>query len=775
MLIQGQDKKKMMGMASSIAISSVIAIFCAGTPALAEDKNRTNVIDTLVVTAQKREQNLNEVPLSVRAFSADEIQKTGISKVEDIAVLTPGLSTISFLRPTELDLRIRGIGALGGDQNTYGIYIDGFEVSAMSTAIVAQELVDIERLEVLRGPQGTTFGRNVVAGAINITTKEPDDVFSGFLEGEVARFGTYEVRGGLSVPFTPDIGARISAYYQSTDGHLNNIGAAGGRNDREVWGGRVSLYANPLEQLSFRGSISYQDFHQGLFDVIPDGVLTGNAVLLQGIIDSGFNPFFSPGTLPAGPDVFFPNQNDTVVYNTPSSFDFEGFVATGRADYDFGSSSLVVVAGYIDTKQVRVEDFDLSQLDNIVRNADSDGSFFSVETRLQSNGDEKVDWVVGGYYSNGEENNFRNFVSGDDFEASTFVPGALVNLPFNTSFLPNNSVILSNDESTKRESFAFFGELDYELTSRMNISAGLRYSNDTSEQTDVDVIDLRDNTFAAPFVPGCLTIQCPVAIPDAQEETSSDKLTWRTALMYELTSDVNVYGSISTGYRAGGLQLRNPARPDFGPEDIINYEIGAKAFLFDSRAWVNIAAFYMDYSDIQVLTESVLTSVQFTDNAGGAESRGVEIDFSAQPIPALQISGGLAYLDTEITQFVDFNGVDKSGLRLPGAPEWTGHLAIDYQHHIYKNIDGFIRGTYIYNGEQFLQLSDVETTTNKKYERFDLRFGLEQEGSWRFEAYIENLFDTIYTTGINDNSFSAAGRRVISPPQRYGARMRVSF
>ena len=733
-------KKAAAGLLAATSISSVAAA-----------QTESEGIDTITVTAQKREQSLQEVPISITVLDGDFINDSALRDFEDYALFVPGVSFDQSARASS-DVRIRGIGLLGGSQNTYGLYLDGFELTGGTGLSTTTQLIDVGRLEVLRGPQGTAFGRNVVAGAINITSAEPStDGVSGRVEAGVENFGGIDTRGVINLPLTETTAARISGYIQHTDGHIENIGPAGGSNDSDEYGVRLALQSEPTSKLRLRGSASWEKREQGLSNFVTDGVLRGNAIgiaaALPTLTQIGLLP---PDILPLQPEgTFFPDRNDTVSLDTPSFTEIENLIAIARADYDFGPASLIWVNGYIRTAVDSQGDTDASPLNLAIDRVNSKTEFYSSELRLQSNGDNRLDWVVGLYASRDRfEGLGAQLIGGDD---AALLTGGLIadNVPFDSDF-----------SISSRDSLAAFADLDFELTDRLTVLLGGRYNYDSLESEVTDRITLfgpRDD------------------IP--RTTTDDDAVTWRASLVYQLSDDINSYATVSTGYRAGGLQLGNLNRRSFGTETMTNYEVGVKAFLFDRRASINVAGFLMEWEDVQIAVTDFATLTRFTDNAGAAEALGFEVDAQINPIDGLNLFVGAAFVDTELTDVSGDPNDPRSGSPLPLAPKWTVSATADYQRSISGNLEGFIRASYLYNGEMFddLLTQGEESLFYPAYSRIDLRAGIQYADDWRLEGFVENIENDIYAAGQDVVAISLTGSAIVTQPRRYGMRFIKEF
>ena len=293
-----QSRQMVLGSASLIVIGALLV----GTPAMAQTTDDEG-LTTITVTAQKREESLQDVPISATVFSADDLLKGGIEGLEDYAALTPSLTIDSGRNEANAEVNIRGVGSnVGGTQNLYGIYLDGVELTAASSFTVGMALLDVERVEVLRGPQGTAFGRNVMAGAINLTSTLPTYEFGGSAEIKAESFQTLTMRNTLNVPLADDVAAvRLSARYSRGNGHVINEGS-GGQKDNETYLLRGSLRFEPASNVRIKALICYNKGSYGLSNDIPTGNVIGTARAIRNAVNAGAGgTALPPGSLPAGP------------------------------------------------------------------------------------------------------------------------------------------------------------------------------------------------------------------------------------------------------------------------------------------------------------------------------------------------------------------------------------------------------------------------------------------------------------------------------------------
>lgn len=757
--------------------ASLISLMVAGANATVAQDSQDDffTLEEIIVTAQKREESLQDAPISITAFSRKDMLEAGIDEISDYTYLTPSMSIDEGHNKSDVDIVIRGIAQLGGSQNLMGMYLDGFELTAASNRLLGMALLDIERVEVLRGPQGTTFGRNVVSGALNITSATPKHEFEGESRIEYGRFGELATQHIVNIPLAENVAAvRLAGEYTQGDGYLTNLGSSGDSNDFKTLTLRGTLLFEPNDRLRAKVTMAYSDQDFGAEGRVPDGRLVGAITDLKQLIDAGLG-LLPPGTFPVSPNgEFFPDQNRFISTDTPTFQKLENFVAIANVSYDFadGDISWVNVLGYVQNDLDRQFDTDRTDFNVNWEEASFSSDFYSFETRLQSNGAGKLNWVGGLYYSKSTNDSDVSVISGDDMERLTYLHPLFTGLPFGVSLLPNNTRIRGSVSNGYIKSWAGFGEITYDITEKLRVAGGVRYSEDEIDAGRTNGVTFAPNAFGLfDVIP-----LADIPIDDPFYGDTFDKLTWRLNAQYDVSEDVNVYASVSTGYRAGGLQLGSINNPSFGPESITSYEVGLKALSFDGRLRTNIAIFQMDWTNMQINTIDRNTNESFTDNAGKARIKGVEFDVAARVTENWLITGGLSYIDSVVQDFVDSTGLDRSGIDMPDTPKFSSSLAVQYTHPITDTMDMFVRATHIHTGERLESLIDGNATLQyiDKFDRVDLRAGVETEG-WRLEGYVENLFDKVYATGVATAGFSGAGSIVSSPPQRYGVRLSVFY
>ena len=821
----------------------------------AESADSGSLKDVLVVTAQRREQNLQEVPQSLTVFSAEQLELSRIETTDDILLRTPNVSFETQGSVLTLDLGIRGVTNIGGAINSNAVYVDEFNITPLDiSATLSPELLDVERVEVLRGPQGTLFGRNVSGGAINITTKKPGDAFEASVTGEYANFGSYLVRGSVNVPLGDKLATRVSGYYRERDGFIDDLDPAGGftKNDFENWGGRAAVRFEPTDRWTMDASVSYRDYQQGFDDAISTGEVSPDYVALASLgsdatvfdlfdVDAQVRALESLSLIPPGTAAafeggapiapvdaifalddgqgFFPENDDTISIDSPHFRENELIIVNAASEYDFGAFSLIGNFGYINSDTNSSFDEDATSLPVSTLVSRSELESWSAEVRLRSNGDNRLDWSFGLLYAQdsvdgGRENeallfglvqSFLPFINRSPlalsfpelFPGGVIIPetdniaeiGDAVGLPPDDpglALLGLNISLINEATIDELDSFGVFGDVSYEVNDRLELSFGLRYS--------------RDELFSSLNAPGGFNpfvedgFLPPVQI---EGETTTNSISPRFTAVFNATDDINLYAQLSRGVKPGGVNLSAIQAAEafslelpvaFEQESLWNYEAGVKGGLLNDNIVFSFAAFYIDWTDVQIdsfVLTPTLTPVFLTQNVPSAESYGVELEFTANtPIEGLTLLGGFGFNETEIGKFdtaVDQLGASQSvtGNALPLAPRWTGNIGADYrtpvlfQQDTVGDVQGLLQMEYLYRGSQFTFITDqaVGFPGNEigDYDSLNLRGGFTSD-RLDLVAFVENLTNDTYISGFRVGSFANGVQAAINP-RTFGVRL----
>ena len=601
-------------------------------------------LETIVVTARKRTENLQDVSASISALSQQELERRFDSDVRDFASASPNV----VIDDTQQGpggvaaLTIRGIGVADVEKSidpAVGVVLDEIYLGTSSGNLI--KAIDIDRVEVLRGPQGTLFGRNAIGGVINLARSRPTDYFTGKVRATYANYDTKELEGLVSFPLTDWAAMKVTGAYRESDGYIYNafLDQDAQRSDFTAIGVQLLLTPTPNLEilLSFDDQNTRQDPPQ-LMNLAKDSdlfcaVYDQCAVrAFQGVPQSG-DRYVSLGDGPLGKNAFF-DMN----------------LGIAKATYDLGNDMEVnYIFGRMETDEGITQDFDGTPLTLYHTDRPAVYEQDTHELRLSKGGPGPLTFVLGAYYWDSEYT--IDLVSYIGFA----VPGVVIPIPQTVN------------QTTK--SYAAFFEADYALTDRLTVTLGGRYTKDkkTSGVTDYG---FGPNDF----------------LDDPVEETWS-KFTPRASVSFDVTDDVMLYGLYSQGYRSGGFNGRpttlNSATTPFDTETVDNFEVGFKSELFQNRVRFNASAFLMKYKDKQedldVPAQGGTGRESLTFNAASAEFKGVEMDLTAQPVEGLTFHGNLGYLDAGYEDFLaDTNSDniidDNSNLELRRAPRWNWTL-----------------------------------------------------------------------------------------------------
>ena len=649
-------------------LSLSAAIGLATTTIMSPLAGAAVTLEEVVVTANRRVESMQSVPLAVTAFSGDAMREMGILDIKGITERTPGF-TMGTFNPGQTQLFIRGIGSnedgAGGDQSVI-VFID--EVYIGRSAGMDVDLFDLERVEVLRGPQGTLFGKNVVGGAVNMITKKPTEETEIRFEGTYGRFEEVTLRGLASGQLADNVFAKVAVSLQRRDGYFESEAGnfpeffPGGVDpedtlDRDSDSVRLGLRLTPSDRLEVNLSASYSEAKR---NGQPEHYIPSD----NGALNSG--SYRAAAAL-------IPNYDDEIHKglwsNEPGFFKGETKGVTARFDYELTPS--IQFTSLTSYREVESENQDSTgQLNTgaatqtgisalyasvlppftfLIFGENSytdDSDTFTQELRLTSSGDSALQWVAGVYYLQEKTDRTEWMALGGDL---TLPGGAL------TTLFPR---IDGNDaQSNETDSYAVFGQLTYDVTDQLSITVGARY---TSEEKKLDRVGTPSN-FGL------------IGDFDFSTDEDWDELTSKVSLEYQATDDLFFYYSYSEGFKSGGFQgtassLLAASTP-FDPETAKLHEIGAKTEWFDNRVRLNIAAFHTDYKDLQILQLLVpidappdTPGVLVTQNASDAKIKGVELELNASPVEGLFIQGSATWLDTEYKNF----GIPE-GFRAPGA------------------------------------------------------------------------------------------------------------
>jgi iron complex outermembrane receptor protein len=723
--------------------------------ATAAEDSASDTLEEVTVTAQRRQENARDVPISLTVFNGTEIEQQNFQGVESYFSQTPNVSFTSEGTRDRKELALRGISdQLSADNNikegSFGFYIDDFNVAQATSN---PEIVDIDRIEVLRGPQGTYFGRNSVGGAINITTNQPTNEFFAEASAQYSSFNTVDSHIILNLPIIDNLLAvRIVARDQTSDGNIKNINAIGGGNNSKYTYGKIIVRFTPNQNLTIDTTVTATKEDVGMRNGVPSGVLGDfSATDLFG------GPPYNGKAIPDGVG-FYPNNTSEVNFNRPQDDGTRFNYVSNRIKYNTDSFTVTNVLGYLYSNEYEGGDIDGSSLDFFYENESIKRTSLSEELRVQSVPGHTVDWTGGFFYGHDSGHATQYTFAGTDGAALFGVPNG---------YELTSSLGASSDLST-----ALFGEAVWHIDPRLALTVGARYTHETVSNDGYNTSgDLSLN-----YVNG---------------SASFNNFSPRLSLLYLMTDQTNLYATISRGFKAGGVEAQATTAGGnqvYKPETLTNYEIGMKSESADKRWRLDADVFYMDWKGIQAdysigERNPVSGSVDFITgvaNAASARSYGFETEFTALVLPGLTAGAGAGYDRAYYVNYADAEtGVgtqaDLSGATLPNAPKWTLHADSQYTQKINADVSGFARLEWYHKGgivpDQNSEFHTGFPWDVPAYNVWNLRAGVTRD-TWSVTAFAENLLDKKYYTNAYEKAFLTG--MFLEPSYRnFGVRLTV--
>jgi iron complex outermembrane recepter protein len=660
----------------------------SSSPPAANSAVDNGQIQEITVTAQRRETSLQDTPIAVTAVTSATISEKGLLDIRDVEKLTPGLAIGGDSELGIIPIVIRGIGTTDPEGTTQdspvAVYSDGVYISRPFGGIFS--LPDADRIEVLRGPQGTLFGRNSSAGAIQVVTKQPDGVFEAASDVSYGSYGDYTVRGYVLVPTSDTTGFKFATAVTGLGGWAYNSAKD------ETYGGEDSRL--------IRGSFRYKE---GDTDVIVQ------ADHSWGESRSHFvNVVLEPNQ---------PIDQDTT--NSPSNETRNSSDVSIKLKQKMSFADLDVIGAYVQSEDLENYDADGSQLDLVsLDGIHQVGKQYSLETRLTSNTAGRLHWMGGTFL----------FAENDSFDGDVVVGSAVTGgAPLPISELDNNS--------TTRSASAF-GELSYDLTDKLQITLGGRYTYDHKSFIGRNLLDAD-----------------PIAVNDAQTWPA---FTPRGIIQYRFTPSVMTYVSASKGFRSGTWSVTASSPIPAKPETVWNYEAGLKSDFFERRLEIDAAVFLEDYKNKQetILIAPGVTAVR---NAASATIRGVELEYQARPVPRLSVSGNFSYLDATYGTYIGAPsdvppGVSDvySGNQLPYAPHVTALVDVAYSFALTDGSKLILDGSWQYRSRTFYSRENIDIESSNAFSDFDASLSWQRDEHLTVAGYVTNLTDERHPIQIED-------------------------
>ncbi|MEX0300202.1 MAG: TonB-dependent receptor [Kordiimonas sp.] len=703
------------GAATGVIMS--VALNPAG--AIALDNDEGMVFEEIMVTARKRDERLQDVPVSIAAITGPKLEQNGIENATDLYGSVPSLyfssNTLSPGRDFQF-LTIRGVGANSQLEPSTGTYIDGVYMPSLGFDL---DFLDLARVEVLRGPQGTLFGRNAQGGALNIVTAKPAREFGGKVRVELDEFNSVNLSSSVDVPVSDDtLYLNFATQFSYTDGYIENTTLNTDADDWRKFAGRFSALYLPSDsvEVTFR---------------------------LDGVSGKGHSAV--PG-VEAGCECYSVSsefQEDQKVTNWGGSL---------HIVVDLDGMELTAITGYRDMQNIMPFDFDSSNtyVDNR-HDLVTEQKILSQEIRLASTGDSSFSWLAGLY----------------GYDESLLSDRRYSLLDLDTFF---DDILNRQTVETDRKGWAVFGQATYTIADFIDITGGLRYSREKVENvSDVEFSVAPIGFFGAFLSEGKDTFSDVSPMGSIAFRWSEDVMTYFTVAK----------GFKGGGFDKAPAASQNVRAVD--EETSINYEAGLKASLLDKKLIVDASVYKINIKGQQLQTVVLIDGVPFSaiDNAGESHSQGFELSLNTRLTENFTFTANAGYTDAEFDTYVDGSGVDRAGESFPYVPEWTVSMAAEYTTQVGDDLDLTLRGSYRYvdnyvigSGAAF----DPQFNINS-YDIFDAQITLSKD-NWDLSLFAENLFDSYITTN-RWNAFFFAGdsvhRDTIMSPRRVGVRAAFRF
>jgi len=743
------------GVAASVVLSSCLGfalLLLPGIGAAQSAQADDEPLEMIVVTATRREQNIQDVPASVTALGGGLLEALGVTDIQGVARRTPGLQFSNFSDLKLSTTVIRGINAYdagsAGKDPTVAYYLD--EVYLGIGVGAALDYFDLERIEVLRGPQGTLFGRNAIGGVINITSRRPTNEFEASAQLEGGDYDYLLARGSVNVPLSPDVFAlRFAASYMENGGYTDNAYLNVATNDTKRTNLRMSALYTPTDKAQFLFTADWRDIDQHskqyeTLEVDADSIFYLRA---SGAI---------PG-LPAVP--MNTDPYDRVVYsNVIANETLDGYGLSLKADFDLGSMDLVSVTGYRKHDYDNVSDTDMSPLSLLTDGDPEETWSFSQELRLVDHADGRFTWLGGVYYYKQDSDNESFVTVGDDLSVLVVGDTSLGGLETGS----NGKVVA--------ESVGVFASGTYDFTDTLSLTVGARSTRDTKkiDFSQFDPIDLLGGTYEV----------------HADDEWTA--FTPSVSLQADLGENVMTYFLVSQGYKSGGYNdaLGAATSFSFDQETLWNYEAGLKSMLMNGRLRLNASVFHMVWDDIQIQEDDPSTPVfdPRISNAGKATSSGLE----AEAIAALGDNWTLSLNGTVIDAKFDEGTLPTA----PGEPEipldhmtrvpdYTVTFRADYERPVSSKLLFLASAEWYAQGKMYLTLDNQPAGVVDPYSLVNAQVGIGSvDDRWRLVLWGRNLSDETYTERLFDIiDISFVGQKFIDlgQPRTYGLRLMVNF
>ena len=727
-----------------LGISALLLAISMSTNAVAQEQATLQAeLEEIIVTATKRSSSLEDVPISLTLISEDRLEKSGFERVTDLQFSTPGFVQTGQENASWVQVTLRGITTTTvttGFSLGVGMFIDGVD-QGLPYAF-NQELVDVERIEVLKGPQSTLFGKNTIAGAFSITTKKPSGEFGGNVELSAGNYGTINFKGTVDIPIVAEtVAAKLSVYSKNSDGFVRNVATGNDVMDQGQNGGRFQLRFTPSDNFTADLSLDY---------MTEDRTFAYHEILSNTLDADGDNVGVNYAEdLDGNPDNQIPAGRHTISHDFDDNEERDLWGMQANLDYEFGNGLILTsISAYRYGLTEAMEDTDHTNRDDQTYFSDKNFDQFSQEIRLTSPAaaasGKSYDYIVGFFALSQDANQVLGYRFGAE------------------SGLGTPPETMRTTSSLKSTQLSLFGQGNYYFTNAFFLSAGLRLNQERKKMG-----------FAEEGFQEAITLAATDYFEDSLKET---QLSPSVGINWHISEDSLLYGKVVVGYKSGAFDLGifKGGQGDFSfePEEVTSYELGFKGSFFARRLYLGVAVFYQDYESLQI--EIQLPPIapglppQRNKGAATAEITGVELELVARPVVGLTIEAGLSQTTAKFTNDTPvFAGND-----LINSPDFTGYANVTYEFEVGATGTVYIRGEVTKRDEWYSMITNLPNEQPGGFTLYNASAGYEAE-SWALSIWGKNLADKEYCTERWD--IIGGLRCGISRPRTYGVDVKYKF
>ncbi len=708
------------------------------------------VLEEVIVTAQKREQSLQDVPISVSVTTGEKLSQYSMNGLEELSASIPNVTIAENATQDSVTIRAIGSGANHGFEQSVGTFIDGVYFGRGRSS--RSPFLDVERVEVLKGPQGVLFGKNTIAGALNITTRKPTQEFEGSIEAEYFEGDeSYQITGILSGPLTDDLAGRIVVKKAGAEGFVENIttGDDEAEEDESFVRGILSWDISDRLSLVVNAESSSFDVDGRTMQLVEAGPRLAN----YQSVDPNFEQKLDYKRSVNNP-VFGADFDDTDAQNLTATF-----------KYELDSITLVSITSFVGYEyENNIPANFAANIETAAKRYDEEHSQFSQEFRLESATGGSFEYILGVFYQTEEVDHLQFF----DFDTTQ---GRADGFPL-PPFVGRTAFDLVQDT----DSIALFAQGTWNITERLRTTLGLRYTDDEKD------LDFTQTT----------TGMMPFPNRTVDDSRSDSDVTPSLNVQYDLNDDIMIYASFSQGFKSGGFDFESGAQ--FEEETVDAWEVGFKSKLADGAVELNAALFRSEFEDLQVAAWNGVAFV--TGNAATSTTEGLEIDGRWQINDNLMLSGAVAFLSAEYDSFPTAicnagqqvaHGIatgmnpntctqDLSGKELSFAPDWAGSINLEYIHDLNNGLELTVVVGANFSDAYFTALDLDPISEQDSFTKINARIQLASEDGWSVALVGKNLTEEETTTWVNDVPFfRGAFFGAIDPPRSIGVQAKYEF